>query len=180
LQVAIPHEIPEQRDRFITGSRPPRAQALDLVAKFEEHCRKVRQLNPDATDDRRIFEIWMTQKLAAVHVLLFDVMGRLGMIEGQPGSRPVLSRVPQPAARSDGHPRRRGRPRSRSLSVTARSQIERPGNVGAARAASVSRSPRGAYPWVRVMFVFAHVSWPPRNPGSRHSSDRMRVVNHTT
>src|SRR5205823_501243 len=64
-------------------------RAVELIAEFEEHCREVRQLDPEATDDRRIFDLWMTQKLAAVHILLFDVVGRLGLIEGRPGSGPV-------------------------------------------------------------------------------------------
>jgi len=61
----MPHEDHDQEiiKRINTRSE-------ELMGDVREHVKEVREAHPEATDESRIFEAWVIQKIAALQIML--------------------------------------------------------------------------------------------------------------
>ena len=60
---------------FITHQlREVDAKSEELIQEFLQHCAEVQAKNPALTDQRKIFEGWVIQKIAGLQVTVLKIM----------------------------------------------------------------------------------------------------------
>ena len=75
----------EDRDQEIIKRMNARSE--ELMGDFREHVQEVQEAYPEATDERRIFQAWIIQKIAALQIMLENQASVLNaLIEKKPGN----------------------------------------------------------------------------------------------